>query len=98
MSGLSAVARVSGNPDRQYGEEGMTKAAERIRSELSLLPAQDRAQLAHFLIHSLEGENDEDVEAAWDKELESRTLEIREGRADGEPAGQVFGELKTKYS
>jgi len=75
----------------------MTKTAENLKSELSGLPLKDRAQLAHFLIISLDGEKDEAVESAWDQELENRATEIREGNAVGEPAEQVFDELKRKY-
>lgn len=43
----------------------MTETAERLKSELSRLPAQDRAELASFLIDSLDPQRDEGVEAAW---------------------------------
>ena len=36
----------------------------------------DRATLADFLIESLDGESDEDVEAAWLKESERRIEEL----------------------
>jgi putative addiction module component (TIGR02574 family) len=76
----------------------MTEAAEKLKAELGRLPAQDRAELAHFLLDSLEEEADPDVEAAWDAELVRREAEIRSGKATGEPADKVFGELRKKYS
>ena len=75
----------------------MTETAERLKSELSRLPAQDRAELAFFLIDSLDPQQDEDAEAAWESELERRAEEIRSGRAIGEPAESVFRELREKH-
>lgn len=76
----------------------MTEAAERLRIELSQLSNKDRAELAHFLIHSLDEEIDDDMESAWDVELMRRMQNINNGTASGKPANQVFTELKEKYS
>ena len=76
----------------------MTKKAENFKSELSQLPSRDRAELAHFLIHSLDEGEDSDAEAAWDAELARRMDQIKTGKAMGEPADKVFGELREKYS
>ncbi|KYC40644.1 addiction module component [Scytonema hofmannii PCC 7110] len=76
----------------------MTETAEKLKLELSQLSLQERAELAHFLIHSLdEGVND-DVEAAWDTELTKRLEDIHRGTAIGEPSVQVFSQLREKYS
>jgi putative addiction module component (TIGR02574 family) len=76
----------------------MSETAERLKTELAQLPPQDRAELAHFLIHSLEEGADADAEAAWDAELARRMAEIWSGSAVGQPAQQVFAELREKYS
>jgi putative addiction module component (TIGR02574 family) len=76
----------------------MTETAEKLKRELSRLSLQERAELAHFLIHSLEEEVDADAEAAWDVELAQRMAEIKSGKAGGEPADTVFAELRAKYS
>lgn len=76
----------------------MTNSAERLKPELAQLSAQDRAALAHFLIHSLDEDEDADAEAAWDAELARRAEEIKNGTAGGEPANKVFAELREKYS
>jgi len=76
----------------------MNAAAEKIRTELSNLSEEDRAELAQFLIASLDEGADSDAEAAWDAELERRAEEIRGGQASGEPAGKVFSELRAKHS
>ena len=76
----------------------MTETAEKIKSELSRLSLQERAELAYFLIHSLDEEVNADAEAAWDAELAQRTEEIKSGKAVGEPADKVFAEIREKYS
>lgn len=76
----------------------MTEAAEKLKAQLSRLSMQERAELAHFLIHSLDEAVDADAEAAWDSELARRMEEIRSGNAVGEPADKVFAELRKKYS
>lgn len=65
---------------------------EKIRSEVLYLSAGERAELAHFLIQSLEPEIDDDAEAAWNAELECRVAGIRAGTATGIPAEEVFRE------
>jgi putative addiction module component (TIGR02574 family) len=76
----------------------MTEAAEKLKAQLSQLSMQERAELAHFLIHSLDEGVDADAEAAWDAELVRRMEEIRSGKTVGEPADKVFAELRKKYS
>lgn len=68
-----------------------------MKSELSQLSTQDRAELAQFLIESLDQGADPDAEAAWDAELSQRMEEIRTGKAAGEPADQVLSELREKH-
>jgi putative addiction module component (TIGR02574 family) len=76
----------------------MTEAAEKLKAQLSQLSMRERAELAHFLIHSLDEGVDADAEAAWDAELVRRMEEIRSGKTVGEPADKVFAELRKKYS
>ena len=76
----------------------MTETAEKIKSELSRLSLQERAELAYFLIHSLDEEVNADAEAAWAAELAQRLEEIKSGKAVGEPADKVFAEIREKYS
>lgn len=83
---------------RLTGGAKMTETAERLKLELSQLSVKDRAELAYFLIHSLDEEVDYDVESAWDVELMRRMQEINEGTASGKPSNQVFTELREKYS
>jgi len=76
----------------------MTKSAEKIKTELSLLSQQERAELAYFLIRSLDAEVNADAEAAWDAELAQRLEDIKSGKSVGEPADKVFAEIREKYS
>ena len=76
----------------------MTETAEKLKFELSHLSLRERAELASFLILSLDEEVDVDAEAAWDAELTQRMEEIKSGEAVGEPADKVFTELREKYS
>ena len=76
----------------------MSLTAEKMRTELATLTAAERADLARFLIQSLDSGLDKDAEAAWDAELERRADEIKNGRESGESADKVFSELRAKHS
>jgi putative addiction module component (TIGR02574 family) len=76
----------------------MSQAAEELKVELAKLPIPERAELAQFLIHSLEDGWDVETEAAWDAELARRATEIKKGDAKGESAQIVFDTLRKKYS
>lgn len=79
----------------------MATAMEELKAELAGLTEQERAELAHFLLNSLDGPGDDadaDVEAAWDTELARRADEIQRGTAVGKPADQVFADLREKYA
>ena len=76
----------------------MTKTAETLKIELAQLSMQDRAELAYFLIHSLDEGVDDNVLEAWDRELTQRLAEIYAGTAKGEPSDKVLLELREKYS
>ena len=75
----------------------MSGSLDQLKSELLQLPMDQRAELAHVLIHSLDEGADADVEAAWDAELARRMEQIERGEARGEPAESVFAQLREKY-
>ena len=75
----------------------MSETAEKLKLELSQLSAKERAKIAYFLIHSLDGDIDDNLEAAWDMELIQRLEDINRKTARGEPSFQVFSELREKY-
>lgn len=76
----------------------MSETAEIMKDQLLSLSVEDRAELAYFLIHSLDEGSDPDVEAAWDVELALRMQEIQNGSESGESADSVFAGLREKYS
>jgi len=74
----------------------MAQPMKQLKSQLEQLSAKDKAELASFLLGSLEPE-DEGVTAAWDLEIARRVDEIRSGRAAGSSAEEVFAELRKEY-
>jgi putative addiction module component (TIGR02574 family) len=76
----------------------MRAKAERLKSELAELTPEDRAELARFLVQSLDDEDLLSIEEAWDEVLKRRAEEIESGRVAGEPAENVLRELRAKYS
>jgi len=64
----------------------MSATAEKIRLELAGLDEADRAELAHFLIQSLDHGGDEGAEAAWDAEIRDRIRAIAPADSSGNPA------------
>lgn len=74
----------------------MTEAVEQLKSQVSTLSAAERAELAYFLLASLEPE-EEGAEEAWRKEIARRITEIRSGQAIGRPIEDVLAELRERY-
>ncbi len=75
----------------------MSGSLGQLKSDLMQLPTEQRAELAHVLILSLDEGVDVDAEAAWDAELARRMEQIERGEARGEPAETVFARLREKY-
>jgi putative addiction module component (TIGR02574 family) len=73
------------------------RPVEELKPRLARLSARERAELAHFLILSLNEGSDEDANVAWDAELDRRAAEIESGQTVGEPASKVFEELRDKF-
>jgi putative addiction module component (TIGR02574 family) len=71
----------------------MSEAVAQIVAQIVTLSQQERAELAHAFLLSLEPE-DPDVEEAWQKELARRDERLRNGEAIGIPAKEVFDELR----
>lgn len=70
-----------------------TEAVERIKSQVIALSTAERAELAYFLLTSLEPEGG-GVEDAWRKEIARRATEIRNRQAVGRPIEEVLAELR----
>ncbi len=76
----------------------MTEIIEQLKGQLEQLPSQAGAELAYFLLCSLEQEADTGVAEAWDVELARRVADIQSGKAIGAPAAQVFAELRAEFA
>lgn len=68
-----------------------------LKQELARLSDGDRAELASFLITSLDGNSDEREPAEFDTELRRREQEVIAGTAQGTPAGEAMRHLTRKY-
>ncbi|MBN1997526.1 addiction module protein [candidate division KSB1 bacterium] len=62
------------------------------------LSSEERAELVHELILSLDNLKDKGVEKAWDMEIEKRVKDIKNGTAKGRYAEDILAEIRAKYS
>ncbi len=69
-----------------------------LEQKASQLSVNERAQLALFLLESLEPTEDAGIEEAWRIEVESRLAEIERGEARLVPAEEVFENLRRRTS
>ncbi len=74
----------------------MTETVEQLKSRAVALTVPERADLAYFLLASLEPE-EEGIEGAWRDEIDRRVDEIRSGHAIGRPADDLLAELRERY-
>ena len=71
----------------------------KIQSRADRLSARDRADLAYYLLHSLDPEDDPvEVAHAWQRELDRRWRLIKSGKEKGVPADQALAKLREKYA
>ena len=76
----------------------MSRTFIEVWTEVAELSEEDRAALAGLLIESLEGEPDEDVEAAWAVEIERRVADLDSGRVKTIPWEQVRQRLLARLN
>lgn len=74
----------------------MTEAVKQLKAQMKELSNPERAELAEFLLTSLEPE-EEGAAEAWEAEVARRVDEIRSGRVVGKPAAELFAELREQY-
>jgi putative addiction module component (TIGR02574 family) len=72
----------------------VTKATTKLLEDALKLDASERAELASELLASLDGEADEDAEAAWAVEIEERAARARSGEDPGKPWPEVREHLE----
>lgn len=76
----------------------MARNVAEILLEASELPETDRAELAGRLLETLQGEPDEDVEAAWAEEVERRVRQIDAGEVKTIPWDEVRAKLHARLN
>jgi len=74
----------------------MSERAEKLLKDALALSVPDRADLIVELLSSLDGEPDEDVEAAWAAEIERRARAALADPDGGEPWENVRDELQAE--
>jgi putative addiction module component (TIGR02574 family) len=74
----------------------MELALDHWKTQLVSLTPSERVELAHFLLASLEPE-DENIEAMWDAEASKRVEAICSGRAEGRSADELIAELRERF-
>ena len=76
----------------------MSATIEHITEEALALSEEQRAQLAHRLLQSLDPAKDaREVEEAWEAEIARRVQRVEEGTATGRPAEDVFRDIRARY-
>lgn len=75
----------------------MSTEFEQLKNDLSMLPIESRASLAHALIKSLDTV-DEDAESLWFEEIRRRDDEIRSAKAKLKPAEQALREARREMA
>lgn len=73
----------------------MSATVENLKTQADALTPEEKAELAEYLMASLEGEDS--VREAWRAEIQRRVAEIRSGTASGRPIDEVLGELREIY-
>lgn len=74
----------------------MSKVADDILNEAMRLSTTERAALAAALLASLDGEPEDEVEAAWAAEIQRRAERVRSGEAKGRPWSEVRARLERR--
>jgi len=76
----------------------MSLLLQEIANKALALSTDERAQLAHELIASLDDAIDQESESAWEAEIERRVREIKSGKAKGRSVETILAEIQAKYS
>ncbi|MFZ2450555.1 MAG: addiction module protein [Methylovulum miyakonense] len=69
-----------------------------IEQQASLLPPDDRAKLAEFLLESLQEQINTGIEQDWEREITRRVSAFEAGEIATIPAQTVFDEAKRLVS
>lgn len=69
-----------------------------LQAQARQLGSEERAQLASFLLETLEPTDSGDVSQAWEAEIKARWTEIERGEVKLIPATEVFADIRRKLS
>jgi putative addiction module component (TIGR02574 family) len=67
----------------------MSKTTSNLLNNALRLTTAERAELAAELLASLDGDPEDDVEAAWAAEIQRRVERLKSGEAQGRPWSKV---------
>ena len=71
----------------------MNRTLQDLMNSSSDLPAEERAELAQFLLRSLDDPDDEGTRSEWLALAEKRMADVRAGKVVGIPAEEVLKNL-----
>ncbi len=71
----------------------MSPTLKELKETVSGLPVSERAELAQFILRSLDDPDEQKVRAEWLALAEQRMAEVRPGNVVGVPAEQVLENL-----
>jgi len=76
----------------------MSKTAEQMKGQLAGLSVKDRAELAYYLLHTLDKDSnsESEVQEAWEAEVNRRWAEIENGKVKGIPAEKAIARVREK--
>jgi putative addiction module component (TIGR02574 family) len=72
----------------------MVLTLEQLKEALRDLPLPERAELAHFLVHSLEEPQGAEIRPEWLAVAERRMAEVKAGKVVAIPAQEVLKSLQ----
>lgn len=72
----------------------MSDALKELEKKIKSLSADERAQLAEFLLESIQEPPVAEIEAAWDREIEERAAAYDRGELQTISAEDVFAEAR----
>ena len=71
----------------------MVLTLEQLKEAASDLPLPERAELAQFLVRSLDAQGEAEIRAEWLSLAERRMADVKAGKVVGIPAEQVLKSL-----
>lgn len=72
----------------------MSNALKELEKQAKSLTAEERAQLAEYLLESIQDPPLAEIEAAWDREIEERAAAYDRGELQTISAEDVFAEAR----